>query len=82
MFCAGALARNAPAGVGIVERALDGPRGNGGSFQMQLGHMEASGKFGAAMEKHSEQVKKTPSNVNKKRRKGSSNANKKRRKVN
>jgi hypothetical protein len=68
--------------VGKVERALDGSRGNGGSFQMQLGHMEASGKFGAAMEKHSEQVKKTPSNVNKKRRKGSSNANKKRRKVN
>jgi hypothetical protein len=42
------------AGVGKVERALDGPRGNGGSFQMQLGHMEASGKFGTAMEKYSE----------------------------
>jgi hypothetical protein len=37
---------------------------------MQLEHMEASGKFGIAMEKHSEQMqKKTPaSKTNKKRR--------------
>jgi hypothetical protein len=58
------------AGVGKVERAIDGLRENGGSFQMQLGDMEASGKFGTAMEKYSE-VMQTNSHraANKKRRK-------------
>jgi hypothetical protein len=42
---------------------------------MQLGHMEASGKFGtAAMAKHSEQMQTNSSNTNKKRRKAKAKA--------
>jgi hypothetical protein len=49
-------AKLSKSGVGIVERALDGPRGIGGSFQIQLEHMEASGILSTAMGKYSEHM--------------------------
>jgi hypothetical protein len=51
-------AKLSKSGVGIVERALDGPRGIGESFQIQLDHMEASGILSTAMGKYSEHLQK------------------------
>ena len=61
-------AKLSKSGVGIVERALDGPRGIGGSFQIQLEHMEASGILSTAMGKYSEHMQKNTKNTRKRRK--------------